>query len=230
VNLAEDLGGNLGEAAAGEVARGLQAQLEGLAEKQARGLELIGWKVGLNVEAVQQHFGLSRPVLGHLTTASLIESGATHSLARGLRVGVEPEVAIHLGPGGTIASLGPAIEIVDLDPAQTELEQILAGNVFHRGVVLGDPVEGVDPADLPTITATVKRNSYVAERARFADTGADPAEVLALIAERLAPLGEGTREGQVIIAGSLTAIVFVEPGDQVEVDLGLLGALEVRFA
>jgi 2-keto-4-pentenoate hydratase len=204
--------------------------MEALGEKRARGSELIGWKVGLNVEAVQQHFGLSSPVLGHLTTASLIEPGATHSLARGLRVGVEPEVAVHVGPGGVISGLAPAIEIVDLDPAQTELEQILAGNVFHRAVVLGDPVPGVDPAALGTITATVQRNGYVAERARFTDAGMDPAEAAGLIAERLAIVGEELREGQVIIAGSLTPIVFVEPGDRVEVDLGPLGSLEVRLA
>jgi len=220
----------LTEPAAAEVSRGLRAQLESLEEKRGRGSELIGWKVGLNAAAVQEHFGLERPVLGHLTTASLVEPGATHSLARGLRVGIEPEVAIHMGPGGAISSLGPAIEIVDLDPAQTELEQILAGNVFHRGVVLGDPVPEVDSTGLATITATVKRNGYVAERARFADTGMDPAEVVGLIAERLAIAGEELREGQVIIAGSLTAIVFVEPGDRVEVDLGPLGSLEVGLA
>jgi 2-keto-4-pentenoate hydratase len=220
----------LSEAAAAEVERGLRAQLESLDEKRGRGAELIGWKVGLNVEAVQQHFGLERPVLGHLTTASLVEPGATHSLARGLRVGVEPEVAIHVGPGGAISSLGPAIEIVDLDPAQTELEQILAGNVFHRGVVLGDPVPEVDPTGLASMTATVKRNGYVAERARFADAGMGPAEVVGLIAERLAIAGEELREGHVIIAGSLTAIVFVEPGDRIEVDLGPLGSLEVGLA
>jgi 2-keto-4-pentenoate hydratase len=220
----------LSEPAAAGVARGLRAQLEGLDEKRGRGAALIGWKVGLNAPAVQEHFGLERPVLGHLTTASLIDPGATHSLTRGLRIGVEPEVAVQVGPGGAISSLGPAIEIVDLDAAQTELEQILAGNVFHRGVVLGGPVPGVEPSGLATITATVKRNGYVAERARFADTGMDPAEVVGLIAERLASVGEELREGHVIIAGSLTAIVFVEPGDRIEVDLGPLGSLEVGFA
>jgi 2-keto-4-pentenoate hydratase len=87
------------------------------------------------------------------------------------------------------------------------------------------PCRGSNPSGLATITATVKRNGYVAERARFADTGMDPAEVVGLIAERLASVGEELREGHVI-----TAIVFVEPGDRIEVDLGPLGSLEVGFA
>jgi 2-keto-4-pentenoate hydratase len=215
---------------ADRVRRGLEAQLIALERKRAEGADLIGWKVGLNAAPVQEHLGLTRPVVGHLTTASLVEPGSTHSVAGAKRAGVEPEVAIHLGPSGEIDSLGPAIEIVDLDPSLDALEPILGGNVFHRGVVLGAPVEGVEPAGLAALTATVTRNGEVAEQARFADTGEDPAGVAAMIAERLALVGERLREGQVIIAGSLTPIVFVEPGDSIEVDLGPLGALALEVA
>jgi 2-keto-4-pentenoate hydratase len=211
------------------VERGLAAQFQSLTEKQARGERLIGWKVGINDPAVQRHFGLARPVLGHLTTASLIEAGDTHLVAGGVRVGVEPEVAIHLGPGGAIESLGPAIEVVDLDPAQTELEAILAGNVFHRGVVLGPTADGVSPDEVSSIEVTVTKNGSVAERARFADAGEDPPAVVDLIATRLALVGERLEAGQVIIAGSLTPIVFVEPGDRVEVGLGPLGSLTLAL-
>jgi 2-keto-4-pentenoate hydratase len=206
------------------VARGLEAQFEALSA------EPIGWKIGLNVGAVQRQLGLERPVIGHLTSASLIDEGSTHSLEGGVRVGVEPEVAIHLGPNATIEALGAAIEVVDLDPAKTELEAILAGNVFHRGAVLGTPVKGVGAGDLANLTATVTRNGAPAAQAAFAETGTPPAEVVEIVADRLAQVGGSPREGQVIIAGSLTPIVFVEPGDSVEVDLGPLGALALRFA
>ena len=215
----------MSEAAHDRVVRGLRAQFEKLAAERAAGAELIGWKVGLNDPAVQQHFGISRPVLGHLTTDSLIEPSATHSVAGGVRVGVEPEVAIHLGEGGAIEALGPAIEVVDLDPALTELDAILAGNVFHRGVVLGPPAPGLDAAALATVTVAVARNGSIAERARFAEAGMAPADVAGLISERLALVGEELQPGQVIIGGSLTPIVFVQGGDSIEVDLGPLGGL-----
>ena len=144
-------------------------------------------------------------------------------------MGVEPEVAIHLGAGGAIEALGPAIEVVDLDPAITELDAILAGNVFHRGVVLGPPATGMEASELAMVTASVKKNGVLAERARFADTGETPADAVALIAERLALAGQELRQGQVIIAGSLTPIVFVDAGDSVEVDLGPLGALALSL-
>lgn len=219
----------MSEAEGERVARGLRLQFEGLAKRRGAGDQLIGWKVGLNAAPVQQHFGITRPVLGHLTTASLIEPGSTHSLAGGVRVGVEPEVAIHLGAGGSIAALGSAIEVVDLDPAATELDSILAGNVFHRGVVLGPALEGFDPAGLDALSATVTKNGSVAESALFADTGEVPGDVVRLIGERLALVGEELAEGQVIIGGSLTQIVFVEPGDGIEIQLGPLGSLALRL-
>jgi len=212
------------------VARGLRAQFAALAERRAAGAELIGWKIGLNLPAIQRQLGITRPVLGHLTTASLIEPNSTHAIADGVHVGVEPEVAIHLGAAGAIDALGAAIEIIDLDPAIDELEAILAGNVFHRGLVLGAAVADFDVRDLATLETAVSRNGAVAERARFADTGEDPAAAVRLIADRLALVGEELQEGQVIIAGSLTPIVFVEPGDSVEVDLGSLGTLALNVA
>jgi 2-keto-4-pentenoate hydratase len=223
----------LSEPETARVKAGLEAQFRALAAKLAEGDELIGWKIGINAEPVQEHFGLSRPVLGHLTRASLIEPGTTHSVeprtAAGARVGVEPEVAIHLGEAGAIESLGAAIEIVELDPALTELEPILAANVFHRGVVLGLPAEGVGPADLATIAVRVHKNGSVVERARYADAGEDPLDVVRLIAERLALVGAELDAGQVIIAGSLTPIAFVEPGDRIEIDLGPVGSLSLAL-
>ena len=114
---------------------------------------------------------------------------------------------------------------MDLDPALTELEPILAGNVFHRGVVLGPPAGGVGHADLARIAVTVGKNGSVVDRASYADAGEDPLDVVRLIAERLALVGAELDAGQVIIAGSLTPIVFVEPGDRIEIDLGPVGSL-----
>jgi 2-keto-4-pentenoate hydratase len=52
--------------------------------------------------------------------------------------------------------------------------------------------------------------------------------VVQLVARLLAAAGEHLREGDRIIGGSLTPQVPVEPGDEVGVDLGRLGRLNVR--
>ena len=50
-----------------------------------------------------------------------------------------------------------------------------------------------------------------------------------LVAGRLAEVGEGLRPGDRIIAGSLTPILWAEPGAEAMLDLGPLGAVSVRY-
>ncbi len=189
----------------------------------------------MNVEAVQERLGISAPVIGSLTTASEVEPGAPHALTGATRPGVEPEVAIVLSrdvSGGgldeartAIGALAPAIEVVDVDLPFDDLESILAANVFHRAVVLGAERP---PGDLAPGQAMVTRGG--GEQA----SGDLPSEnelavTVRLVADLLAEAGEVLRAGEVIIAGSLTPIVWVEPGDQVKARIGALGEVEIHF-
>ena len=55
---------------------------------------------------------------------------------------VESEVAVELGDDArSIVALLPAIELADPPDLSTDLEQILAGNIFHRAVAFGPRVE-----------------------------------------------------------------------------------------
>ena len=132
---------------------GLRAQLERRREALELGASPIGWKIGLNDPRVQEHLGLDRPVIGFLTDGTLAAPGETHSLAGATRPAAEAEIAVELrrdvGPGaevdealGAIESLGPAVEIVDLDRPLDDLEAILAANGFHRAVCLGQARQG----------------------------------------------------------------------------------------
>ena len=217
----------------------MQAQLEARRARIDAGERPIGWKVGINVEAVQQALGISAPVVGFLTSGRQLQPGETHSLAGGTRVGVEPEVAVHLRSAvdpdadretarEAIGALGPAIEIVDIDLPMEDVERILAGNVFQRAVMLGSSDSGAREQPLTDVEATVLVNGERRESAPAAVMG-DPAETVMLVARRLADAGEALDAGQVIIGGSLTPIVWVQPGDSVQVDLGRLGLLRAGF-
>ncbi len=55
---------------------------------------------------------------------------------------VESEVAVEIGDDGrSIAALLPALELADPPDLDLEIEQILAGNIFHRAVAFGPRVE-----------------------------------------------------------------------------------------
>lgn len=185
----------------------------------------VGWKIGLNVAAIQEKLGLERSVVGHLTTATLIGADGSHSLAGTQNAKVEPEIAIVMGAHGQIAGLAPALEVVDMDPSITEAGDIVAGNIFHRAVAIGSTS---DAASAEGIEAALTLNG---ETAHTADAGAfDLPEIVTLVDETLRSAGESLDAGDRIIAGSLSPPVEVAAGDRVSVHLGPIGRLEVAFS
>lgn len=218
------------------VVAGMGRQLRARRERLEEGAAPIGWKIGLNVESVQRSLGLECPVAGHLTTATLVEPGDLHSLAGSTNAAVEPEIAIEIGgevfgdvgpdaARGAIAGLAPALEVVDVDRPFDDLEAIVATNVFHRAVALGES----GGSSLDGVEAVVWVNGAETHRFDAAPAAGDLADAVAVIAANLATCGEGLRAGDRIIAGSLTPAAPVAPGDSVALDLGPLGRLELRF-
>ena len=211
------------------IRRGLDAQLRDLQRRTAGGERRIGWKVALNDPRVQGALGIERPVIGYLASGTVVAAGGAHSLAGATRPAVEPEIAVHVGEGGSVAGLGPALEVIDVDLPFDDLEQVMAGNVFHRAVVLGPVSPG--------------RTGLAGLRARFAGGGEEreidvaaaamePAEVVALVSGYLEAAGEALRAGEMIIAGSLITAVPAPAGARFTLDVDPLGtvALELRSA
>jgi 2-oxo-3-hexenedioate decarboxylase len=211
------------------VVRGLTSQLESWRARLAGGERRLGWKIGFNLPAMQEQLGITGPVIGNLTSANELPSGGEYSLAGGTAVVVEPEIALHVGEGGTIAALAPAIEIVDLDLPIEDIELILARNVFHRAVVLGQPDPGRAGGNLDGLTVSVARNGAEEQSADVASALGDPAAVVSVVAELLDVAGEELRAGDVIISGVLTPLVWPQEGDLIEADFGPLGRLAVSF-
>ncbi len=205
------------------VARGMRALLARRDGELAAGARPVGWKIGFNTAAIQEHLGLSDPVVGYLVDTGLTPDGATVSLAGWTAPAVEVELAIRVGDDGGVAGLAPALELVDLD-LPSGLEAILAANICQRGVVFGEEVPGVDPwATRVTVT---KANEVVAE----GHLEEEPATTVAFVRRFLADHGATLEPGHRIIAGSMVAPVGVAPGDQLRVAFGPLGELRIAFA
>jgi 2-keto-4-pentenoate hydratase len=206
------------------VPEGMREQLERRREALDRGASHVGWKIGLNIPEVQQQLGIEEPVLGHLTSETVLADGHEFDASASEKLMAEPEVAIELGEGGAIASLAPAIELVDTGrpPRGEGVRGIVADNIFHSAVVLGQTADG------PPTGATVRVNGEERASADFSD---DLEEVVAVAGRRLAEAGEQLRPGDRIIAGSITPQVGpLAPGDELQVEVAGLGGLRVRIA
>ncbi|MBO0845045.1 MAG: hypothetical protein J2P22_06470 [Nocardioides sp.] len=103
----------------------------------------LGWRAGFGAPAAMERFGTGRPLVGYLTHERLLEDGATVSLAGSTKSVLEAEVALHLArdvpPGATgaealaaVGGISVAIEVADLDVPPEDVEEIVAGNIYHR--------------------------------------------------------------------------------------------------
>ncbi len=206
------------------LSRGMRLLLARRTADIAGGASPVGWKIGFNAPAVQQHFGISEPVVGYLMDTGVSADGATVPVGRWTAPAIEVEVAIRVGPDGEVAGLAPALELVDLDLPFDDLEPILAGNVFQRGVVFGAEVPGVDPWAVRV--AVARDGDTVAE----GELSEDPAATVAFVRAFLDAHGAKLEPGERIIAGSMIAPLAVAPGDDLRVSFGPLGVLGVSFA
>ena len=219
------------------VERGTRAMLALREERLAVGERPIGWKLGLGAPAVQERLGLDGPLVGFLTDAVLLASGATAAIGGWTGATLEAELAVHIGrdvPAGTpagdvpalVAGICPAIELVDINLPLEDVEAGLAGDIFHRHVLLG-PAEAFEPDGLRA------RIEHAGEAAAVDDPWAlvgDPAEAVAHLATHLAAFGESVRAGDVLITGSIVPALAVGPGQRIGYRLEPLGELAVTFA
>jgi 2-keto-4-pentenoate hydratase len=212
------------------VLRGLESQAARLRERIAAGERRAGWKIALNDPRVQRALGIEAPVIGYLTSATVVPAGEPHSLAGATRPAIEPEVAVHVGEDGQVAALGTALEVIDVDMPFDDLGAIMEHNVFHRAAVLGPPVAGA--ADLAGRTGRMRRDGGEEVTIDVAQAGLDPAETVRLVSGYLEAVGDALRPGDVIIAGSLVTAIPLSGDERVALDIDGLGsvALELRSA
>jgi 2-keto-4-pentenoate hydratase len=207
------------------IERGTRAMLQLREARLAAGEQALGWKVGFGSPAAFERLGTDRPIAGFMTESGVLLSGASVDIGGWTNPHLELEVAAHIGDDGAIGGTSAAIELVDTHPVSTDPEEILAGNIYHRHVILG-PVDDWRK-DGEGVTGRLLRDGE--ELARSDDpavvTG-EVVEVVRLTAELLGQFGVALRAGDVVITGSVFAPVPVGPGSYL-VELPPLGSLSV---
>jgi 2-keto-4-pentenoate hydratase len=205
------------------VERGTEALLMRRREILAKGVQPLGWKIGFNLPEFQEKLGIDRPLAGFLTSDGLLEDGAEWD---DLPVIVESEVAVEIGDDGrAIVALLPALELADPPDLDLGVEQILAGNIFHRAVAFGPRVETREPGAGRILVNGEEQHTLSAEQ-----TVASLDAMVDAVAGRLADVGEELQPGDRIITGVLAPPHKASPGDTVRLELDGLGGVELRFS
>ena len=225
------------------IARGMQMQLADRRARIAAGEKPIGWKVGLGAKPAMERLGITMPAVGFMMEKSVVPDGGTVSVAGWKQPVAEPEIAVYMatdlasgaGRDATIAAigaLGPAIELADLAAPPTDVELVLAGNIFHRNVILGPPDKARAGARLDGLAGLIfRRGAQAARQEDLQQNIGNIVDIVAHVAGTLAANGEKLRAGDVIITGSIVPPPMIEPDEtEFAYQLAPMGRLSVRFS
>lgn len=208
---------------------GLIRMLDRRTKAMQRGERAIGWKLAFGAPGSLTRFGLSGPVVGFLTDATLHGSGTNVSCAGWANPVAEPELAAYIGSDvddaeqalDAVTEMGAAVELANVDPPPDDIADVLAGNIYHRAVLFGgadDRVAGVVARGLRGIVE--KDGEIVGEIDDLEGLTGRIDFIVAHAVRLLQAVGETFRRGDVVILGSVTPPLSITPGEEVSFRLG----------
>src|SRR3954464_531900 len=199
------------------IARGMEKQLGERRARIAAGEKPLGWKVGLGAPPPMERLEIKAPLVGYMMQKSLLPNRVTVPVGNWHKPVAEPEVAVYVGKdllGGAdrataaaaIGALGPAIELADLNPPPDDVEVTLAGNIFHRHVILGASDTARAGAKLDRLNGHVfRRGALAAQQDNVQQLIGEMIGIVMHVAGTLAAHSERLRAGDVIITGSIVS-------------------------
>ncbi|HEX9769818.1 MAG TPA: fumarylacetoacetate hydrolase family protein [Kiloniellales bacterium] len=207
-----------------------------------RGARIVGRKIGLTSRAMQQASKMTEPDYGLILDDALFNDGARIPTGTFIKPRLEVELAFIMGEdlhgaGCRIHDVMratefvvPALEIIDY---RTEVPRAIvdtiADNAAFGAIVLGGrPIRPFD-VDIRWVGATLAQNGIIEESGVSAAIMGHPAAGLAWLVNKLAPLGDGLKRGDIVLGGSFTRPVDIKAGDVIFADYGPLGAIGVSF-
>ena len=209
----------------------------------AAGETIVGKKIGVTSKPVQDFLGVFQPDFGQLTSGMVYQDGDTIDLTTLIQPKAEAELAFVLkadlvGPGITAMDViratdyvVPCFEIVDsrITDWKIKIQDTVSDNASCGVFVLGD--RAVDPrkVDLGLCGMVLEKNGDIVGTGAGAAALGHPVNAVAWLGNTLGRLGIPLKAGEVILSGSLAALIPVVAGDSLRVSIGGIGGCSVRF-
>jgi 2-oxo-hept-3-ene-1,7-dioate hydratase len=209
----------------------------------ASGRRPVGRKIGLTSRVMQVATGITEPDYGAIFDDMVFDSGATIEHARFSNVRIEVELAFVLKEpleGADVSIFDvlrateyvvPALEILSsrIELTGRTIVDTISDNAAMGGMVLGGSPVHPDSVDLRWVAALLYRNETIEESGVAAAVLNHPAMGVAWLAGKLAQHDARLEAGEIVLAGSFTRPMWVQPGDTVTADYGPMGTITCRF-
>ncbi len=209
----------------------------------ARGERVVGWKAGFTSQATQAAFGAREPVCAFLLASGVFPNRADVPVARFVGLVVEAEIAFLMkhdlaGPDVTparallaVEGAVPALELVDVRMSgKPTTVDVIADGVYANAVVVGASMTDVAHLDLALEGLVYELNGTVVATNAGAEVMGSPLNSLAWIANHLGSRGLGLRAGDLVMSGSVSALLRPKAGDTVRATFTRLGSVSVHFS
>ncbi len=224
------------------VAAGLTRQLAKRRDEVGAGATPIGWKVGFGAPASLDLLRITAPLVGYLTSDTRLEAGASVDVSGWVGGVVEFEVAVRMGEAlaagasdveasAAVDALAPAIELADvtMKPGPHRVADILAANIFHAGVILGEFDSRRSDIDLDGLMGQMAIDRVSWEPIiELEEMPGRYSRIVATVANTLASQGEMLRAGDIIITGAIVPPVPVGAGSEFSYSLDSAAPITVR--
>lgn len=201
-----------------------------------------GYKVGLTSKRMQAMCRIDTPVAGVVLDGRVHASGAELRLSSFGRIGLEFEICVIAGKdlppigrdytqdeaAAAIGAVAAAVEIVDdrsCDYATLDVLSLVADNSWNAGVVLGDRVTSIP--DLAACEAVIAAGGVEIDRGHGRDALGGPLVPFTWLANHLCRRGEGLREGDLVMTGSLVTTQFPTEPQSYRFTVSGLGSVDV---
>jgi 2-oxopent-4-enoate/cis-2-oxohex-4-enoate hydratase len=214
-----------------------------IARRISAGESIVGKKIGVTSKVVQNMLNVHQPDFGYLLTGMIYNEGESIPMDRLIQPKAEGEIAFILkrdlmGPGLTNAdvlrateAVMPCFEIVDsrITDWKIKIQDTVADNASCGVFVLGD--RAVDPrkVDLGLCGMVLEKNGDIVGTGAGAAALGHPVNAVTWLGNTLGRLGIPLKAGEVILSGSLAALIPVVAGDSLRVSIGGMGGCSVRF-
>lgn len=222
---------------------GYRIQERLIARRLEAGETVVGKKIGVTSKAVMNALGVGQPDFGWLLDGMIYNEGESIPLDSLIQPKAEGEIAFVLkkdllGPGISNADVLAAtegvmacFEIVDsrIENWQIKIQDTVADNASCGVFVLGDRLVDPREVDLSTCGMILEKNGEIVGTGAGAATLGSPVNAVAWLANTLGRLGIPLKAGEVILSGSLAAMVPVAKGDNLRVTIGGIGGCSVKF-
>lgn len=214
-----------------------------LARRLASGRRVVGKKIGVTSKVVMDMLGVDQPDFGYLLDDMVFAEGDAIPMDGLIQPKAEGEIAFLLkkdlqGPGVTTADVLAAtegvmtcFEIVDsrIENWKIKIQDTVADNASCGVFVLGSRLVSPREVDLVTCGMLLERNGEIVTLGAGAAALGSPVNAVVWLANTLGKLGIPLKAGEIILSGSLAAMVPAVRGDHLRVSIGGIGDCSVRF-